>query len=169
MKQAIAGVAPTGLGEVTVMVVWPSMASTEIGRALGQLFMIRLGLGNVLTVGNLIALLTIPITMHLYLIRLLPGIARRYRLTNQRVIVEGTYSGTEERSIGLGEFDAVELVVRPGQEWYPAGDLIFRRGKIEALRLEGVLRPETFRRTLLKSQRAFSGVERAVAQEAALA
>ena len=45
MKQAIAGVAPPGLEEVTVMTVWPSVASTAIGRLHGRLFAIKAGWG----------------------------------------------------------------------------------------------------------------------------
>ena len=161
MKQAIAGVAPPEFGEVTMMTVWPSIASLPIGRTIGSLCMIRVGLGNVLTVGNLIALAVIPVAIPLYFYCKL----RCYRLTNLRVIIEKGPSGREERSIGLHEFDEIEVNVLPGQEWYPAGELIFRRGAIETLRLSGVPRPETFRRTCLKAQRSFVGVERALEQQ----
>ena len=40
MKQAIAGVAPTEFDEVTMMVVWPSIAATAIGRFCGRLYAI---------------------------------------------------------------------------------------------------------------------------------
>ncbi|MBS0211347.1 MAG: PH domain-containing protein [Planctomycetes bacterium] len=162
MKQAIAGVAPPTLGEVTTMVTWPSMASTAIGRFLGGLFQIRFGVGSVLTVGNLLALATIPLTMTIYLVRIFPWFTRRYRLTNKRVVVERGLPPRAERWVELSNFDAIEVVVRPGQEWYPAGDLIFRKGPTETLRLEGVLRPETFRQTCLKAQRAFAGVSQAL-------
>ena len=166
MKQAIAGVSPTTLGEVTAMVTWPSMGSTAIGRFLGGLFENKAGIGNVLTVGNIMALVTIPLTMTIYLFRISPLACRRYRLTNKRVVVEKGIPPREERWVELGNFDTIEVVIRPGQEWYPAGDLIFRKGPTETLRLEGVLRPETFRQTCLKAQRAFSGVSNALAAAA---
>jgi hypothetical protein len=52
--------------------------------------------------------------------------------------------------------------VRPGQEWYQAGDLIFRKGAVETLRLEGVSRPETFKRTCLKARMGYVGARQAV-------
>ena len=56
MKQAIAGVAPPGLEEVTVMTVWPSVAATGVGRLHGRLFAIKSGYG-MFTIGRMFALL----------------------------------------------------------------------------------------------------------------
>jgi hypothetical protein len=164
MKQAIAGVAPPELSEVTVMTVWPSVGGEPLGRALGRLFCIRAGLGDILTVGNLLALASIPIGLALFAVKLAPWNCWRYRLTNRRVLVERGLHAVVVRAVGLDEFESIDLVVLPGQEWYPAGDLIFRRGPVETLRLTGVLRPETFRQTCLKAQRSYVAVERARAQ-----
>jgi hypothetical protein len=65
--------------------------------------------------------------------------------------------------VDLDRFDSIEVVVHPGQEWYPAGDLIFRKGKIETFQLKGVRRPETFRQTIMKARDAFVGVKKAMA------
>jgi hypothetical protein len=167
MKQAISGVAPPDLGEVTVMTVWPSIAANPLGRALGGMYAIRAGIGNILTVGKLMMALTIPVALALYFARLAPFACRRYRLTNRHVQVLNGPLGRPERSVGLDEFDTIELVVLPGQEWYKAGELIFRRGTIEALRLSGVSRPETFRQTCLKAQRSRVGVNRALQMQTA--
>ena len=51
----------------------------------------------------------------------------------------------DERWVELDRFDAIDIVVRPGQQWYRAGDLVFRLGQIETFRLAGVVRPDTFR------------------------
>ena len=160
MKQAIAGVAPPESGEVTTMIVWPSIAGTEMGRRWGRLYMIRTGIGNILTVGKLIALASIPIALGLFAMNFSPGFMRRYRLTNRR-------RGRDRipwhcrRWVLLDQFDTIELVVLPGQEWYRAGDLVFRNGRIETMRLNAVPQPETFRQTCLKAQRSFTGVQRA--------
>jgi hypothetical protein len=50
--------------------------------------------------------------------------------------------------------------VRPGQEWYPAGDLIFKKGQVETFRLPGVSRPESFRQTCLKARQSFDAVKK---------
>jgi serine protease Do len=57
--------------------------------------------------------------------------------------------------------DAIDLVVQPGQEWYDCGDLVFRRGPIETLRLSGVSRPEPFRQTCLKVRQSYVSVKAA--------
>ncbi|HEX4132811.1 MAG TPA: PH domain-containing protein [Pirellulales bacterium] len=167
MKQAIAGVSPASLGEVTIMTVSPSMAAGALGRRLGELCMIRAGIGSVLTVGNLIALASIPLAMALYLPKVLPYIGVWYRLTNRRVVVERYCPRKEERSVSLADFDSIDVLVLPGQQWYPAGDLVFRKGQLETLRLPGVLRPEAFRQTCLKAQRAYVGVRNAMSRQGA--
>ena len=167
LKQAIAGVAPPELGEVTIMTVWPTIAANPLGRLLGRLYSIRLGLGNILTIGNILALLTIPIALGLFAWGLAPFVSRRYRLTNRRLIVERGLAATDERSVLLSDFDAVQVDVLPGQGWYPAGDLIFRKGQVETFRLSGVSRPETFKRTCLKAQQSYTGVQRVMQYQAA--
>ena len=168
MQQAIAGVSPSESGEVTIMSVWPSMASTPIGRLLGQLFSLQFGIGNVLTVGNFIALATIPLTLGLFLFRILPFVAHRYRLTNRRVVVERWLPLAAERWVSLDEFDAIEVVVQPGQDWYPAGDLVFRKGPYEKLRLSGITRPETFRQVCLKAQQSHVYIKRDMERQRAV-
>lgn len=189
MKQPIAGVGPATLSEITVMTVWPSVAATRAGRRLGQLWMIRAGEGVLplgLTLGTLLAGASIPLVLPLIfapfagelLLRPLVGLARRlgatglaeklasvacrrYRLTNQRVVIQRGLQARDERSIALDAFDAIEVEVLPGQAWYPAGELIFRRDTQEVFRLSGVPRPETFRQTCLKAHQSFVGVQQA--------
>jgi hypothetical protein len=181
MKQAIAGVAPQELGEVTTMTVWPSISALGGGRMWGRLYGWRLGGGLLpfgLTKGKLIAAASIPLVLPVYLLMRGPGIGipftriwlrnpicRHYRLTNRRVVVECPFGGGEVGSVGLDDFDAMETRVLPGQEWYKAGELIFRKGQVETFRLSGVPRPETFRQTCLKAQRSYAGVRQALARQ----
>jgi hypothetical protein len=166
MKQAIAGVAPPELAEVTIMTVWPSIAATTLGRLLGRLYVNRSGFGHILTVGKLWMALTIPVAMGLFFWMLTPWNCRRYRLTNRRVIVQNRPRPVDERWIGLDEFDSIDVLVLPGQEWYPAGELIFRKGQLETFRLSGVSRPETFKHTCLKAQRSYVGVRQVLERQA---
>jgi hypothetical protein len=160
LKQAIAGVMPAQSGEATIMIVWPSIAATSIGRFFGRLYSIG-GVG-VLTVGNMIALASIPIMVPLYLLRRSPFSILRYRLTNRRVIIERGIHGRPQQYVDLDRFDDIDVVVEPGQEWYPAGDLVFRRGNVETFRLRGVMRPETFRQTCMKAHQVHNGVKKAL-------
>jgi hypothetical protein len=155
--QSIAGVSPPSVTETTVMTVWPSVASTGLGRSLGRLFRIRGGFGAV-TIGRLALLACIPVGLMLYLSLRLPWAIQRYRLTNRRVIVERGLVPRIQQFVDFDQFETVDVVVDPGQEWYAAGDLVFRKGQVETFRLRGVSRPESFRRTVLEVQRSYRGV-----------
>ncbi len=188
MKQAIAGVAPANLGEVTMMVVWPSLAATTGGRWWGRLYMNQIGVtlfGVPITVGRVVALLSIPLILPPYFLMLLPSFfflprigrfrgvnvsnpwCRRYRLTNQRVIVEHGMTCQEHASASLDDFDSIEVIVLPGQAWYAAGDLVFSKGNVVSLRLAGVPSPEPFRETCLKAQRSHAAVQKFATSEPA--
>jgi hypothetical protein len=174
MKQAIPGVAPAQLQEVTVMTVWPSLSATAFGRFWGRLFALDYGprlFGVPLTIGRLIALASIPVMLGLYFLMRLPrfplviiGIKNpfcwHYRLTNRRLVVENPF-GDEIKSASLDRFDTIDIVVEPGQAWFKAGDLVFRLGPTETFRIWGVPRPETFRQTCLKARMSFAGVQQA--------
>jgi hypothetical protein len=176
MIQPVAGVAPTQLQEVTVMTVWPSLSATSFGRLWGRLFAIEAGFplfGVPITIGRLMALASIPFMLALYFLMRLPrfpaiviGITNPwcwvYRLTNRRVVVENPF-GAEIKSVSLDRFDAIDVVVEPGQAWFKAGDLVFRQGAVETFRIWGVPRPETFRHTCLKANMSFVGVQKAKA------
>jgi hypothetical protein len=176
MNQPIAGVAPTQFQEVTVMTVWPSLSATAFGRFWGRLFALEIGFrvfGVPVTIGRLMALASIPFMVALYFLMRLPrfpgviiGIKNPwcwvYRLTNRRVVVENPF-GAEIKSVSLDRFNAIDVVVQPGQAWFKAGDLVFRQGAVETFRISGVPRPETFRHTCLKANMSFVGVQKAKA------
>jgi hypothetical protein len=181
MTQPIAGVAPAQLKEVTVMAVWPSLSATGFGRFWGRLFALEIGFrvfGVPITLGRLIALASIPFMMALYFLMRLPrfpgvlvGIRNpwcwQYRLTNRRLVMENPFGG-EIKSVALDRFDAIDIVVEPGQGWFKAGDLVFRQGQVETFRIWAVPRPETFRQTCLKARNSFVGVQQARAAGAAV-
>lgn len=159
------------------MTVWPSLAARWDGRQLARwIYSIGLGKGLLpfnLTVGKLLAFATAPAILPLYFLTVIPGIGipglfwiknshcKRYRLTNRRVIVEYALGAAEERALALDRFDSIAVEVLPGQEWYHAGDLIFRLGETETFRLAGVPRPEAFRQTCLKAHHSYVGVDQA--------
>lgn len=159
----IAGVVPPKVAEATVMTVWPSVASTTLGRALGRVYAIRDGFGAV-SIGRLALLATIPVGLMLYLSLRLPWAIRRYRLTNRRVTIERGINPQVMQFVDLDRFDSIEVVVEPGQEWYAAADLVFRLGQVETLRLAGVSSPESFRRTCLEVRQSYVGVAMAQGQ-----
>jgi hypothetical protein len=160
-RSPIAGVSPAETREVTVMTVWPSNASFGLGRLLGQAYAITWPDIYIFRLGNLLALLSIPLALVLFFMRIAPGIGTRYRLTNRRIIVERGLTGTLDKAVDLDRFDAIDVEVQSGQAWYDAGDLVFRLGNVETFRLSGVSRPEAFRQTCLKGHLAHKGVKQA--------
>jgi hypothetical protein len=159
-NQAISGLTPTETREATVMVVWPSVALYASGRWLGRWYSDGRGF-YIFRLGNLIALATSPWAFVLYFYRVSQGIC--YRLTNRRLVV--LRFRREVKSIALDGFDTIDVERLPGQQWYDAGDLVFRLGGTEQFRLEAVSRPEAFRLTCLKSHAAFVGVKQAQSRE----
>lgn len=168
MKQAIPGVAPSELEETLVMSTWPSNAAYGLGRLLGRLYEIQFPGIYIFKLGNLIALLSIPVALVLFFLRIAPVIGMRYTLTNRRVIVQRGWTSREDRAIDLDKFNRVDIQVQRGQAWYHAGDLIFYQQDVERFRLVGVSRPGAFRSSVLKSQTSFVGVKKARQREAAL-
>jgi hypothetical protein len=162
MSQAIAGVSPASVAETTIMTTWPSIGARPSGQALGRAYLNRAGLGNVLTVGHFIALISIPHALLLYFLNLNPLTCLRYRLTNRRVVIEQGLRARVIKEVPLDNFDAVTYQQVPGQEWYRCANLIFTNGKVETLRLEGVPHAESFRQTCLKAMRGYAGVKKAV-------
>jgi len=142
------------------MIIWPSVAMYPLGKALGTLFAIRWPDVYFFRLGNLIALLSIPIALVLYFMRVAPVIGTRYRLTNRRLIVERGLMSVTDKAVDLDRFDSILIDVQPGEAWYDAGDLVFKLGNVETFRLEGVSRPEAFRETCLKSHIAYTTVKK---------
>ncbi|MBX9791140.1 MAG: PH domain-containing protein [Pirellulales bacterium] len=167
MKQAISGVTDPETTEVTVMIVWPTIAATSLGRSLGRLYAIRSGFGRTVTFGRIFVLLSIPVALGLFFFMLLPGIGRRYRLTNRRMLIEHALSGKAISWVALEDFDGIRIEVLPGQEWHAAGEMIFLKGQVESFRLHGVSRPESFRQTCLKVRQAYVAVKKIREHEAA--
>ena len=151
-----------------IMTVWPGIASMALGRWVGRLAGNRLGYGF-FNLGKLLALATIPVSLAVYLWRLMPGACRRYTLTSRRLIVQLGLTAKDGPSIGLDEFDAIQVALLPGQDWLHAGDLLFQCGGKEVFRLGGVSRPEAFRQVCLKARNALISGRQVRQQQAAVA
>ena len=161
MRPAIAGSASPHSRELTSSIVWPSIGATRYGRLIGQWASDRRGIGP-FTLGKVWALASVPLALGVFAWQLLPFVTRRYRITDRRILIEKGLSAVEESSLGLDQFDAIDLAVLPGQDWLHAGEVIFLRGGKEVFRLSGVSRPEAFRQICLKAQNALVSVRQAM-------
>jgi hypothetical protein len=169
MHHPISGVTPSELAEVTCKVVWPTIGATWAGRLVGRAAAVPLGWGRFFTLGKLLAVATIPLSLAVFAWQLMPRVCRRYALSNRRIIIRKGLMPVDERWIGLDEFDAVQVEVLPGQEWLHAGDLVFRHAGNEVLRLSGVSRPEVFQHVCQTAQSALLSVRDVVEQQVASA
>jgi hypothetical protein len=166
-NQPIAGVTPSDLAEVTCRVVWPTIGALSAGRLVGRLAALRIGVGRFFTLGKLLALASIPLAVAVFAWQLMPRVCRRYALTNRRIIVLKGLMGIDGPWVAWDDFDAIDIETLPGQEWLHSGDLVFRRGGLEVLRLLGISRPEVFRRACLDAQNAAQSVAEIVQRQAA--
>ena len=167
MISPIAGVAPSEISEVISKVVWPTIGATRAGRLVGQLTGVRLGLGDFFTLGKLLALATIPLSIAIFFWQLMPYICRRYVLSNRRIIIRKGLRAVDEKWINLDDFNSIHIEVLSGQKPLHAGDLVFRRDSREIFRLAGVSRPETFRQVCLTAQYALTSVREVTRQQTA--
>ena len=167
MHHPIAGVTPSELAEVTCKVVWPTIGAMRAGRLVGRLAAVRLGWGEFFTLGKLLAVATIPLSVAVFGWQLMPRVCRRYALSNRRIIIRKGLMPVDERWIGLDEFDTVDVEVLPGQQWLHAGELVFKHAGNEVLRLSGVPRPEVFQHVCQTARTALISVRDVVQQQMA--
>jgi len=139
-----------------------------MGRLVGRLCASKIGIGRFFTLGKIWALVTIPLSLAVFCWQLMPYICRRYTLTNRRIIIRRGLQPLDAKWVDLDGFDTIEVEVLPGQQWLHAGELIFKHGEIEVLRLSGVSRPEVFRQVCLSAQNALLSVRKIVEQQAAV-
>ena len=140
--------------ENTLTVRWPTITATTPGRLVGRLAALGPGFGTILTQGVLLSVVTLPISLAVYAWQLMPFVARRYRLTDRRIVIQRGLTPIEHASIAYEGFDALEVETLPGQAWLHAGELVFRRDGQEVFRLSGVSRPKIFRQVCLDAQNA---------------
>lgn len=152
--------------ETTVAVAWPTIGANPAGRLVGRWSAVETGFGGVFTVGNLLALATIPLSLVVFFWQLMPYVCRRYLLTDRRVVILEGLSATEGPAAALDAFDAIEIDTLPGQEWLRSGDLVFKLEGREVFRLAGVSRPETLRQLCLKTRLTLLAVRRVLDAQA---
>ncbi|MDD4267634.1 MAG: PH domain-containing protein [Pirellulaceae bacterium] len=152
--------------EIPVITVWPSIGAFSLGRWVGRMCSVRAGIGGFFTLGKLLAVATIPVSFLLYFWRLAPRAARRYSLTSRRIVIRRGLAGADGRSIGLLDFDSIQVRILPGQEFLRSGDLVFRSAGQDLFLLTGVPNPETFRQACLKAQMALAGVAKVLDRQA---
>ncbi len=157
------------LPESTIATIWPTIGATVAGRWVGRLAGFAPSWDFFRLMGKALAAATIPVALVVFFWQLMPFVSRRYRLTNRRIVIDKGLKPVEGSSIALEAFDAIDVELRPGQDWLHCGEMIFRREGQEVFRLSGVGRPEVFRQACLKARTALVATQQVLAAQMAAA
>lgn len=150
--------------EHIVKTVWPSIAAFRFGRWIGRVWERAVSKGPWAAV--LAGLFLAPLAAVVYLWRLRPGHARRYVVTDRRVVVMEGIIPKEVAAIGWDELDRIEAQPQPGQAALRAADIVFFKGDQPVLVLPGVSLAENFVRLCRRTRQAFLDIK-ALRQRAA--
>src|SRR5262249_38074667 len=141
----ITGVVPPEVDEARIREAWPSVARSP-GMA---------SLGRVLTRTIALAPLAWGIMALGYFGKLLPFVARRYTLTNRRLMVLHGLKGKPGQQVKLADIDEVRVKTDANSDFFRAADLeIVSNGQV-AMTLRGVPEPEGFRQAVLNACNAW--------------
>ena len=136
------------------MTVHPSICAGFLGRLIGsamEFFPIRI-LG-VKPCNVVVGAIAAPFALLAYVLTKVTG--TRYRLSNKVVQVWSAIGVRQLGEAALAEVDSIDVEEQSGQQFYHSADLVLRkRNGDELLRLPGVVRPEIFRRIILKARDA---------------
>lgn len=133
--QAVTGVVSPLTSEAMIKEVWPSVTTSSGIAALGEKLI------RSIILAPLGWLLMIPI----YFWKLAPFFARRYTLTNRRIMIQRGLKPTPREQVALADIDEVRLDRGSANAFFRAATLdIISKGQV-ALKLTGVPDPESFR------------------------
>jgi hypothetical protein len=139
-KQIITGVVPPQVDEALIRETWPSIAGSPLAGLADKL-------QRTVILGPIGWLLLLPP----FLLRVAPGLARRYTLTNRRLMIRGGLKPTPKESVDLAEIDDVRLQDGSYHDFYRAGNLeVVSNGKV-VMTLTAVPGPEAFRHAVLQA------------------
>jgi hypothetical protein len=94
-----------------------------------------------------------------YFKKILPFLAKRYTLTNRRLMIRTGLKGTPSHEIALAAIDDVRLEEGSYSHFYRSGNLeVLSNGHV-ALRLPAVPEPESFRRAILNAKLAWAPIK----------
>lgn len=145
-KQAVTGVTPPQLGEAIIREVWPSVTAQPALATLCE------KMQKMIVLAPLAWLLLAP----LYFGKVLPFFAKRYTLTNRRVMIQRGLKATPSKEVPLADIDEVRMVSGSLSGFYRSGTIeIVAKGQV-ALTLTGVPDPESFRHAVLHASRAWA-------------
>jgi hypothetical protein len=144
-KQAVTGVVPPQLDEAVIRVAWPSVAAFPAAASLGRTLM------RTIVLAPLGWVLLAP----LYFSKVIPGLARRYVLTNRRLMFQRGLRYLPAQEVPLADIEEVRIQEDANSPFYRAANLeMLSKGAIR-MTLYGVPGPQAFRRAILNACEAW--------------
>jgi hypothetical protein len=144
-QQPVTGLLPPKDGEAKIREAWPSVARAPAVANLGRL----------LTRTIVLAPLGWLLMSALYFGKLLPVFARRYTLTNRRLMIRHGWSGKAAQEVPLAEIDDVRVVTDANSDFFRAATLEILAGGEVRMRLPGTPEAEAFRVAILNACNAW--------------
>ena len=139
--QAVSGLITPQQGEALIREAWPSVTARPAVATLGRKLVLSI----------VLAPLGWFLMLPYYFLKILPFVARRYTLTNRRVMVRVGLMPKPAGVVSLSEISGVRVVKDDNSDFFRAGDLeILAHGKV-LLTLRGVPEPEAFRISILNA------------------
>jgi Bacterial PH domain len=144
-KQAVTGLMPPQQGEALIRETWPGVDDVPGIAGLAHTLM------RTIVLAPIAWLLLAPC----YFKKILPFIAKRYTLTNRRVMIRRGLKPKPAREVALSDIEDVRIQEGTLNSFYRTATLeIVSHGSV-AMRLRAVKDPETFRRAILNARTAW--------------
>jgi hypothetical protein len=145
-KLAVTGLVPPQRAEAMIRETWPGVNDVPGVARLAR------GLMRTIVLAPLAWLLLAPC----YFKKVLPFIAKRYTLTNRRVMIRRGLKPKPTHEVALADIDDVRLEDGSLDPFYRTATLeVVSKGQV-ALRLRAVKDPESFRRAILNAKVAWA-------------
>jgi hypothetical protein len=142
--QAVTGLMPPQVAEAMIRDVWPSVIGSPLTAPVARVAQL---LSDTIILRPVAWLLLLP----LFVKKILPFVAKRYRLTNRRLALVRFPFQKAYREIPLADIETVRMEPGSYNTYYRAATLdVISKGQV-ALRLRGVPEPESFRLAILNA------------------
>jgi Bacterial PH domain len=155
-KLAVTGLLPPQRGEVLIRETWPGVDDVPGIAKLAHTLMCTVVLAP------LAWLLLAPC----YFKKILPFIAKRYTLTNRRLMIRRGLKPSPSHEVALNDIDDVRMVEGSLNSFYRTATLeVISKGQV-ALTMRAVKDPESFRIAILNTRTAWGKAAAAAAKTA---
>jgi hypothetical protein len=145
-EQVVTGVVAPQAGEALIREVFPSVAAIPAVATLGRSLILSI----------VLAPLGWFLMLPFYFLKILPGMARRYTLTNRRVMIRRGLKPVASGEVNLGDIDDVRVVTDGNSKFFRAANLEIVSGGKVVLTLPGCPEAEAFRISVINACKAWA-------------